>query len=1290
MSMLKICILFVGVLFGITSAQTKTTVTDGTLEACNVSSNALNIKGVRFELDGAIGAWGYPVATITDQSIVGQDFSILNYAKDILEKGFSPGQCISAIPNWPFNGVITNPQALVKAGGCADPDKPQDADPIVVIDIDQVIADPDYYNPDYRYLDTLGSNGGEYSARWVDTYYGQTQIQIAIGGTLPTSSWSGGLTDQLAGNADGPMYWMALSTGQELFSMDKQYLMALGLKETGVGSTTPHKMTNQERAWGAFELESFTGVSRFFTYPKFYPKYKDCIANAVESTVLMMCIGKSYDEVLTPLFGFPYSDPNKAHMMNSVVMSGLLVYQYYDMIGASPDYCGKKAFSTEAADQYVGLCAIAAHYNLGIEGGTPAAMKSIDIVSNPNACDAVPQGNSNYVGAVRSILKAFTTDQIRSQTDLSIPIVDKEITLDQVQTLFWGDGGSAEAPGDNGLMWHFDIGDAKNKELWSDVAVAFNKLAAHWGGGYISYRYDWLTLLRVAKKYLDLERPFPMGDETNRYIEKNSLLTPCDASLPQDDEWPLFTSVPESYSPDDGNTNVEIADNEGILYVKWALDGTSSWQDGSFTSIAGEKSTYNLTIPKELLPAKGGTILLRGADSCKNETYARIEVQTPKIPTLELAYMLDTDGDGNGDSLVITIEPYAGAGTPDLYPKDFIKYSYSWPEGDPQITVDKRSATFTDPSILVKNSDLRGGQALGAAASVYFEGYETSPQTTSIEDRVGPAISYAGYFIYPEASAKDTLAIIFTEPINSNVFTAGGIYFEIDEVNIVIEDVLERDGVTYFILAKGTVSEGAKVHLKVDGGVTDNSVNKNKPHVLNQAFVIKDEGPLGVISSEFLDKDGNGTLDHLNVTFTRPTAGKEANINPVLKWAKNSTKIEIISLNLGQKDLDLTVDPAVLSWKIPEDKVRPYATYYDQTNESWGQVVIMQFDVLNNKDRVDEFYPADKMGPILIDAELKRTARPDKTSDFLVLNFSEDLAISAISSAQLFQFKTGENDAEIIVNQPEIDWRKVTNQGRFPYDPNALTKPAIGDSVNISPKAEAGNIVDKAGNNAHGNNPFVIIDGKPVISTFGPLTSIYSLDKACANIPAEERLNGVQNPVFYRYDDASYDVAYGNSDKDMDAQGFGVGFVLNFNDGGIIDRTKISFEYEVAYYSNIGSVVAYKKGSFSCQDDSIDPYLAQMCELSETKVDQDGVESFVYQNHPSSRDFKVYFPWCYTDDQGEYVGSGAFIQKAFMNVIGAKRQAVTDFTRYIGVKRVANQAVAFQEIEATLIKPLVE
>ena len=185
--------------------------------------------------------------------------------------------------------------------------------------------------------------------------------------------------------------------------------------------------------------------------------------------------------------------------------------------------------------------------------------------------------------------------------------------------------------------------------------AAYNKLAAHWGGGYISYRYDWLTLLRVAKKYLDLERPFPMGDETNRYIKKHSVLTPCDATLPQDDEWPLFTSVPESYSPDVGNTDVEIADNEGILYVKWALDGTNSWKDGAFTSVSGEKSTYNLSIPKELLPSKGGTILLRGADSCKNETYARIEVQTPKIPTLELAYMLDTDGDGNGDSLVIRI-----------------------------------------------------------------------------------------------------------------------------------------------------------------------------------------------------------------------------------------------------------------------------------------------------------------------------------------------------------------------------------------------------------------------------------------------------------------------------------------------------------------------------------------------------------------------------------------------------------------------------------------------------------
>ncbi len=55
--------------------------------------------------------------------------------------------------------------------------------------------------------------------------------------------------------------------------------------------------------------------------------------------------------------------------------------------------------------------------------------------------------------------------------------------------------------------------DADWTKMDADVERAFNVLAQHWGGTSVSYRYDFLTLLRVMESYLPTpKQPRPTGD----------------------------------------------------------------------------------------------------------------------------------------------------------------------------------------------------------------------------------------------------------------------------------------------------------------------------------------------------------------------------------------------------------------------------------------------------------------------------------------------------------------------------------------------------------------------------------------------------------------------------------------------------------------------------------------------------------------------------------------------------------------------------------------------------------
>lgn len=175
-------------------------------------------------------------------------------------------------------------------------------------------------------------------------------------------------------------------------------------------------------------------------------------------------------------------------------------------------------------------------YNLGINSGAELALIGLPDGASVT-CNSFPSGNGDYRRQIISVATKWVNAAQSAQTDLTYTLVDKWITLNDIAKFYFGDDCNLSAPytangatQDGGLMKHFDIGDGQKQAMWDDIVAAFNMQAAHWGGGKISLRYDWLSNLRIAKRYLDLSRGPLQGEEAELWWRNRN--SQCSAGNP--------------------------------------------------------------------------------------------------------------------------------------------------------------------------------------------------------------------------------------------------------------------------------------------------------------------------------------------------------------------------------------------------------------------------------------------------------------------------------------------------------------------------------------------------------------------------------------------------------------------------------------------------------------------------------------------------------------------------------------------------------------------------------------
>lgn len=491
----------------------------------------------------------------------------------------------------PFDASI-----LLKTGSSGYIEQPNDEKSITLEQIDSLINVPNFYNSNYRYIDTLGFRGGIYSGGIMDTWLGETQVITHFSDSTWTLHGSEQASFDLSKTNGDPLYWMTVIMGQEYFQIDMQWMLALAVQETGAGATT-YNGTNNEGAWGPWEIEHSTGISREASYPFLFQNGT---------------IGEFWSDT--------YAELDEAMVINGYMYSIAATRYLYDFLMYSEDACWSEILSGSKCN-YFPLSVHLGGYNLGI-GSMQTAFKEFwhvnsyeSYLQKENAYyDIESAMNKGYVSSVVNGIKNLEKGNKAAATDLSLQLVDMKLSLSDIKRFFYGDNGTASVQGSGGLLAHFDI-DRINFN--TNIEAAFNKLKglapSTQGEDAISLRYDFLTLLRVVKDNFKILWIRPNGPaEWNINVASNSKTGGC-SGVEFDNNYP-YTEISRPVLNQDGSEysiQVKAKDDIAIEKVEWSIDSSwIRWQNADYISGTNTETFYQIQITKDLVINSGIDISL--------------------------------------------------------------------------------------------------------------------------------------------------------------------------------------------------------------------------------------------------------------------------------------------------------------------------------------------------------------------------------------------------------------------------------------------------------------------------------------------------------------------------------------------------------------------------------------------------------------------------------------------------------------------------------------------------------
>jgi hypothetical protein len=539
---------------------------------------------------------------------------------------------------------------LLRTGGPDVPDDPPDAGPLTLAQLDSVIAVHSTYDSTYRYgnYDSLGSNGGPYSAGFIDTWYdrqnakAETQIHFPI----PPANFTVNASSVNFLGSGLDYYWMSLALVQEYFRVDMQWSAAQAAKETGIGTTFLVLPANQKGVYGYWQITSTSGLDRALCHPQFYPKYarklsraRDAASSGINADTMLTYYTRG-NRGLTPF--------NSALMLNSCFIAMLNMYVNYDICSYATDICWKNSLPI-AVDHTMGVSFMAVMYNVGAYSQTGKVANVLNpnvyqqTCANASAGTLTGTGTNNYLADVINVAHAAAVASRQfEKNNAGLALVDFPISKREFMDMYFGDSGTVDKQGNGGLLLHFYDPAAGNcalvrQRIWNTLDSAFNRLAGRAPSASattISFRYDFLPLVRTAKQYFPFFRQHPnTGDAALSITANSGNYTPC-AGAATDELYPYLGVAMRLLTSGDLVVTDTVRDSLAVKNVMWTIDnGWKCWNKSSVIFDGGSKmKVFGFTVSKDQLAfwrdtindgSSGANLWVMASDSAGNSCIGR-------------------------------------------------------------------------------------------------------------------------------------------------------------------------------------------------------------------------------------------------------------------------------------------------------------------------------------------------------------------------------------------------------------------------------------------------------------------------------------------------------------------------------------------------------------------------------------------------------------------------------------------------------------------------------------------
>ncbi len=596
----------------------------------NSSINSYYLGGCRFYTNSYTfqftdAYWNYNTIDKADQ----KEHTLLyaNLTNPFIEVPPQNGS-FSAASNIDWSGkqieIPSKSTILLKTGSSGFIEQPKDEDPITIDQIDSLLATPNFYNSNYRYIDTLGARGGINSGGIMDTWLGETQVITHFSDSSWTLHGSEKASFDLSKTNGDPLYWMTVIMGQEYFQVDMQWMLGKGAQETGAGAAT-YNGTNKEGAFGPWEIETGTGKSRESAYPYLFQKGT---------------ISDFWDET--------YAQIDEALVVNGYIYSIVAVRYLYDLLMYAEDACWLEIL-TNSASRYYPLSILLGGYNNGI-GDMQVVLNPFWHVNTYETYYLDPDGHNiveaamkkGYVPGIIEGVKNLENGSKAASADLNLPLINMDLSLTDIKRFFYGEGGTANSQGIGGLLTHFDV----NRNEFNDlIESAFDKLKGKapstQGEDMISLRYDFLTILRVVKSYFKFNWSRPTTSEWSTFVTNFSKTGGC-SGLSIDNVYP-YTDISKPILSTDGSNytiQIEAKDDIAIKKVEWTIDSNwVNWEKTEFLSGDDSLKNFQFKVTKSFAENSGAntslpiTVWISTTDNSYNSTVDTFSIDFNPVST---------------------------------------------------------------------------------------------------------------------------------------------------------------------------------------------------------------------------------------------------------------------------------------------------------------------------------------------------------------------------------------------------------------------------------------------------------------------------------------------------------------------------------------------------------------------------------------------------------------------------------------------------------------------------------